>query len=198
MKPIAVSASCQEGNTARREKPHPSAGETSHFVPPASTLPSKAAVPEPPRPVGPFAKVAAQDWAPALLLFIADIICWIAVYGSLILFRRDLFFSSGFLFVVIKLITLAVIVHALFIVGGYSFRTEMRGLAYTAEHILAMFAALAISSLFLYAAATFDKNEMKPGRGSILSGFILFTPMSLLYRRALRRRGADASANRAF
>ena len=152
---------------------------------------------EPSRAPGVFAKVAGQDWSPALLLFFCDVICWVAIYGSLVLFRHDMFFSSGFEFGVIDFIQLAVIVQALFIIGGYSFRTEMRGLTYTAEHILAMFGALAVSSLFLYAAASFDKT-MKPSRGSVLVSFAIFTPVSLLYRRTLRKRVATASASRAF
>jgi exopolysaccharide biosynthesis polyprenyl glycosylphosphotransferase len=58
-------------------------------------------------------------------------------------------------------------------------------------------AALGISSLVLYGAATFD-HTMKPSRSAILGSFILFTPVSLLYRRALRAKVATASANRAF
>src|SRR5216683_1722585 len=159
-------------------EPHSAAEEAGHFRPPVSALPSKTARPGSPRRLGPFAKVAAQDWAPALLLFLCDIIFWIAIYGSLVFFRRDLFFSSGFEFAIIDTIQLAVIVQALFIIGGYSFRTEIRGLAYT--------------------AATFDQNAMKPSRGSVLLGFIIFTPVSLVYRRALRKRVVAASANRAF
>jgi exopolysaccharide biosynthesis polyprenyl glycosylphosphotransferase len=187
MKPIAVS-----------EKPHSAAEQAGHFRPQVSAFPSKTARPGSLRRLGPFGKVAAQDWAPALLLFLCDVGFWIAIYGSLVFFRRDLFFSSGFEFAVIDTIQLAVIVQALFIIGGYSFRTEMRGLAYTAEHILAMLAALAVSSLVLYAAATFDTSAMKPSRGSVLLGFIVFTPVSLVYRRALRKRVVAASASRAF
>jgi len=39
---------------------------------------------------------------------------------------------------------------------------------------------------------------MKPGRGSVLASFILFTPMSLLYRRTLKAKMASTSASRAF
>jgi exopolysaccharide biosynthesis polyprenyl glycosylphosphotransferase len=70
-------------------------------------------------------------------------------------------------------------------------------LTYTAEHIIAMLTALAISALILYAAATFD-HSMKPSRSAVLASFVLFTPVSLLYRRALGGRVARASANRAY
>jgi exopolysaccharide biosynthesis polyprenyl glycosylphosphotransferase len=60
-----------------------------------------------------------------------------------------------------------------------------------------MIAALGISALVLYGAATFDQS-MKPSRSAVLGSFILFTPVSLLYRRALGTKVASASANRAF
>src|SRR5262249_43512797 len=84
-----------------------------------------------------------------------------------------------------------------FIIGGYSSRTDMRSLSYTAEHILAMIAALAVSALVIYAAAAFD-HVMRPSRSAILVSFVAFTPISLFYRRLLAGHVAQASANRAF
>ncbi len=142
-------------------------------------------------------RLVEQEWAPGLFFLICDIVCWFFVYGTLGFIRRDALFSSGFEFAVIDLIQLGVIVQALFIIGGYSARVEMRALTYTAEHILAMMAALCVSALILYAAATFDA-QMKPSRSVVLASFIIFTPVSLLYRRALGARVAEASASRAF
>ena len=147
--------------------------------------------------VHPLRKIAQEEWAPAFLVLLCDIVCWIGIYALLGFVRHDQFFSSQFEFAVIDIIQLVVIVQALFIIGGYNQRTEMRGLGYTAEHILAMIAAFAVSSLVLYAAATFDQ-VMKPSRSAVLISFILFTPISLMYRRTLRKRVATASANRAF
>ena len=152
---------------------------------------------ETPRRVGAFKGFAEQEWAPALLFFICDVACWVTIYGVLSYLRHDALFSSGFEFAVIDIIQLAVIVQALFIIGGYSSRVEMRGLTYTAEHIIAMLTALAVSALILYAAATFD-NAMKPSRSVVLASFVAFTPLSMLYRRALGRKVAAVSANRAF
>ncbi len=149
------------------------------------------------RQSNPGRRLIEQEWAPGLLFFLCDVVIWFVIYGSLGYIRHDALFSSGFEFVVIDLIQLAVIVQALFIIGGYSARVEMRGLTYTAEHVIAMITALFISALILYAAATFD-HSMKPSRSVILASFILFTPISLLYRRGLGRRVAEASANRAY
>ena len=142
-------------------------------------------------------RFAEQEWAPAFLFFFCDVICWLGMYGALGYLRNDALFSSGFEFAVIDVIQLAVIVQALFVIGGYSSRVEMRSLTYTAEHIIAMLSALGVSALILYAAATFD-HTMKPSRSVVLASFVAFTPVSLLYRRGLSRRVAAASANRAF
>ena len=144
-----------------------------------------------------FSKIAEQEWAPAILFLILDVLCWVSLYTLLISVRHDIYFSGRFEYVVVYLVQLAVLVQSLFIIGGYSARTETRGLAYTAEHVLAMLSALAVTSLILYGAATFD-HTMKPGRASVLLSFIFFTAISLAYRRALRERVAAALASRAF
>jgi exopolysaccharide biosynthesis polyprenyl glycosylphosphotransferase len=147
--------------------------------------------------VGATKRFIQQEWAPGVLFFLCDIICWFTIYGVLGFLRHDALFSSGFGFAVIDAIQMAVIVQALFIIGGYSSRVEMRGLTYTAEHIIAMLSALGVSALILYSAATFD-HTMKPSRSVVLASFIAFTPLSMLYRRAMGKRVAEASANRAF
>jgi exopolysaccharide biosynthesis polyprenyl glycosylphosphotransferase len=144
-----------------------------------------------------FSKIAEQEWAPAILFLILDVVCWVSLYTLLISVRHDIYFSGRFEYVVVYVVQLAVLVQSLFIIGGYSARTETRGLAYTAEHVLAMLSALAVTSLILYGAATFD-HTMKPGRASVLLSFIFFTAISLAYRRALRERVAAAAASRAF
>ena len=107
--------------------------------------------------------------------------------------KRHAAFSGSFEFAVIEIIQIAVIVQALFIIGGYSPRTETRGLAYTAEHILALLCALGISAFVIYVAATYD-HSMKPSRFAILSSFLVFIPASLFYRRALRTHVTAAAA----
>jgi lipopolysaccharide/colanic/teichoic acid biosynthesis glycosyltransferase len=147
--------------------------------------------------MGRVARVVDAEWAPGLLIFFCDILCWLGLYGSLASLRHDASFSSGLELAVIDGLQLLVVISCLFIIGGYSSRTEMRGLAYTAEHIIAMIAALAVSGLAIYAAAAFD-HVMRPSRAAVLVSFVAFTPLSLLYRRMLSGRVAKASANRAF
>jgi exopolysaccharide biosynthesis polyprenyl glycosylphosphotransferase len=149
------------------------------------------------RHAGGIRKIVQEEWAPALLILICDIVCWVTIYAVLSFVRHDQFFSSRFEYGIIDIILLGIIIQALFVIGGYSQRTETRGLSYTAEHILAMIAALAVSTILLYVAATYDRS-MKPSRAAVLISFLVFTPVSLLYRRALRTRVESAAASRAF
>jgi exopolysaccharide biosynthesis polyprenyl glycosylphosphotransferase len=144
-----------------------------------------------------MSRVTRQEWAPSILIFLLDIFIWMAIYGMATYLRNDAAFSGPFEFAVIGIIQIAVIAQALFIIGGYSPRTETRGLAYTAEHILALLCALGISAFVIYVAATYD-HSMKPSRFAILSSFLVFIPASLFYRRALRTHVTAAAASRAF
>jgi exopolysaccharide biosynthesis polyprenyl glycosylphosphotransferase len=144
-----------------------------------------------------FSKIRAQDWATALLYVVCDISCWVVLYGIVGYVRRDAFFVSALEFVLVDLVTLGVLLQALYIIGGYNRDTEMRGLTYSTEHILAVSGAALVSSFLIYSAATFDA-AMKPSRGVMLVSFLLFLPISLLYRRFFRSRIAVSTAQRAF
>ena len=144
-----------------------------------------------------FVRGLDYEWFTALLYLICDVTCWVLLYGLVGLIRRDEFFVTPFEFVLVDCIAVAVIVQALFIIGGYSRNTETRGLTYTAEHILAIASAAVISSLLIYSAAAYDVS-MKPSRGVLLISFVLFLPLSLTYRRFLRRGIAASTAQRIF
>ncbi|PYJ17308.1 MAG: polyprenyl glycosylphosphotransferase [Verrucomicrobia bacterium] len=146
---------------------------------------------------GTLRSVGDHDWIAALLYVVCDTVCWVVLYGIVGYIRRDQFFVSPFEFVLVDCVVLAVILQALYIIGGYNRNTEMRGLIYTAEHILAVVAAAGISSLLIYSAATFDAG-MKPSRGVLLISFIFFLPISLTYRRFFRQLFAASAAQRAF
>src|SRR6266567_8394431 len=138
-----------------------------------------------------------HDWITAVVCVVCDIVCWVLLYGIVGYVRRDQFFVSPFEFVLVDCVVLAVILQALYIIGGYNRNTEMRGLIYTTEHILAVAGAAAISSLLIYSAATFDAG-MKPSRGVLLISFIFFLPISLTYRRFFRQLTSTSAAQQAF
>jgi len=144
-----------------------------------------------------WARLRGQDWIVALFYMLSDIVCWVVLYGIVGYLRRDAFFTSPFEFVLVDGVALIVIVQALYIIGGYDRNTETRSLTYTAEHILAVVSAAAISSLIIYSAATFDAS-MKPSRAVLVVSFAAFLPISLLYRRFFREGIAASTAQRAF
>ena len=104
------------------------------------------------------------EWLTPLTLAVCDVIAWILIYGSIGFFRRDAFFTTPLEFLLVDCLVLAVIIQAIYIVGGYSRNTETRSLTYTTEHILAVIVAAIISAAVIYSAATFD-NNMRPSRG---------------------------------
>src|SRR6185437_10127081 len=102
-----------------------------------------------------------------------------------------------FEFFLVDVVQLVVICQSLFMIGGYDRNNDTRTLTYMAEHILAIAGAAAISSLLVYAAATFD-SSMKPSRSAVLVSFLVFLPWSLIYRRTLYRFIAEWTAGRAL
>ena len=145
----------------------------------------------------PFPGFLGADWIVGLLFVAIDIVSWMAIYGVTTYFRSDNFLVGPFEFLLIDVVQLVVICQALFMIGGYDRNNDTRTLTYMAEHILAIAGAAAISSLIVYAAATFD-SSMKPSRSAVLVSFLVFLPWSLLYRRLLYRFIAESTAGRAF
>jgi exopolysaccharide biosynthesis polyprenyl glycosylphosphotransferase len=154
-----------------------------------------ARVPDQSKPL--LAKILEHDWIVALFYVGYDVVCWVLLYGIVGYIRRDEFFTTPFEFVLVDCIVLAVILQSLYIIGGYNRNIETRSLTYTAEHVLAIAAAAAISSLIIYSAAAYDAS-MKPSRGVLLISFVAFLPLSLVYRRFMRRHIATSTAQRTF
>ncbi|MEY2557494.1 MAG: hypothetical protein QOE34_919 [Verrucomicrobiota bacterium] len=140
---------------------------------------------------------AANDWIVGLAYLAIDILSWIVIYGVISYLRSDNFLVGPFEFLLVDVVQLVVICQALFMIGGYDRNNDTRTLTYTAEHILAIAGAAAISSLLVYAAATFD-SSMKPSRSAVLLSFLAFLPWTLLYRRVIRGLVAESTAGRAF
>src|SRR6476620_10449294 len=64
-------------------------------------------------------RVTRQEWAPSILIFFLDIVTWMAIYGMASYLRdHDAAFVGSFQFAVVEIIQIAVIVQALFIIGG--------------------------------------------------------------------------------
>lgn len=142
-------------------------------------------------------RISTQEWLVGALYLAIDIVSWILIYGAISFLRRDLFFVGPFEFLLVDVIQVAVICQALFMIGGYDRNNDVRALTYTAEHILAVIGAAAVSSLIVYSAAAYDAS-IKPSRGVVLFAFLVFLPWSIFYRRLIYRFVAESTAGRAF
>jgi exopolysaccharide biosynthesis polyprenyl glycosylphosphotransferase len=159
---------------------------------------------ESPKPVaksdfraGVWSQFLQHDWSSAALYLFLDAASWIAIYRVVGWFRYDAFYATPLQFFIISVIQLAVIVAALYFVGGYDRTVEKLTLGYAAEHVLAVTAAAPVSAMLIYSAATFDQT-MKPSRGVLLLSFAIFLPLSLGYRRWIRQYMVASSVGRPF
>ena len=139
----------------------------------------------------------AYDWTIGVLTFLIDLVSWIVIYGIISYLRRDQFFVGPLEFLLVDVIQVGVICQALFMIGGYDRNNDKRALTYTAEHILAIAGAAAVSSLIVYSAAAYDAS-IKPSRGVVLLAFLVFLPWSIVYRRLIHGYVAESTAGRAF
>src|ERR1051326_5099436 len=156
-------------------------------------------LPEPPLPAnrGVVSRVALEEWLIGGGCLIVDVVSWLFIYGVISFLRRDQFLVGPFEFLLVDVIQLTFICQALFMIGGYDRNTDTRTLTYMAEHILAIAGAAALSSLLVYAAATFD-SSMKPSRSAVLVSFAVFLPWSILYRRVIWKYFFSSVATRTF
>jgi len=144
-----------------------------------------------------FRRRALQEWTVTVLYALLDLTAWIVLYGIITYVRGDTFYETRMGFLLIDLIQLAVIMQALYIIGGYDRNVNMRTLSYSVEHILAVAAAAIFSAMLIYSAATFDET-MRPSRAVLLLSFVSFLLVSLFYRRWIGKYVAATIANRAF
>ena len=151
----------------------------------------------PPSRTGLWSHFLSHEWSSAVLYLFLDVVSWLAIYRLAGWLRYDAFYATPFQFFIINLIQLAVIVIALYFVGGYDRTVEKLTLGYAAEHIFAVIAAAVVSAMLIYSAATFDQT-MKPSRSVLLLSFAIFLPVSLAYRRWIRQYVIASSAGRSF
>jgi exopolysaccharide biosynthesis polyprenyl glycosylphosphotransferase len=159
--------------------------------------PSEAAAPTAAARRGFVSQIAREEWLIGLACVAIDIVSWIVMYGVSTYLRSDQFLVGPFEFLLVDVIQVVVICQALFMIGGYDRKNDTRTLTYMAEHILAIMGAAAVSSLLIYAAATFD-SSMKPSRSAVLVSFAVFLPWSILYRRVIWKYLSSSAAARAF
>lgn len=142
-------------------------------------------------------KLFRHEWILKAGLLSVDVGIWVGIYALATFIRGDAFYVAPLQFVLVALLQLVSIVGSLAVIGGYNRHTEMRGLAFATEHVLALVGAAAVSSFLVYTAATFDQT-MKPSRAVFLISFADFLVISLIYRRLVWSFVSASTANRAF
>jgi exopolysaccharide biosynthesis polyprenyl glycosylphosphotransferase len=81
---------------------------------------------------------------------------------------------------------------SLYLIDGYKVKTDMVSLDYTSEHIIALFAALVGTLLFTFVFLT-GGYPLQQSRGVIILSFVIYTPLSLAYRRGVHTRDRTSS-----
>jgi exopolysaccharide biosynthesis polyprenyl glycosylphosphotransferase len=82
------------------------------------------------------------------------------------------------------LLPLALVVVGFYLIEGYKARTDMMGLDYTSEHLIALAASL-LGTLLLAVLFVRAGEPLSASRGAFALGFIALMPVTLSYRRAL-------------
>lgn len=147
--------------------------------------------------LGRWRRLFGHEWIVTVALLSMDVALWVSTYLAATLLRDDSFYVTPLQFGLVTFLQLICIVGAMAVIGGYNRHTEIRGLPYATEHVLALIGAAACSALLVYAAASFD-DTMRPSRGAFLVSFAAFLVVSLAYRRLVWRFIAASTANRAF
>ena len=94
---------------------------------------------------------------------------------------------EGLRFIVTPLLVpLLIHVAAIYLIDGYSHRTDMMSLDYTSQHSIALLTAMA-STLLLTFALIPGGYELQSSRVVIALSYLLLIPVTLVYRRALHR-----------
>lgn len=80
-------------------------------------------------------------------------------------------------------VAIVVIWAVLFVIDGYSVKVDMKSLSYTSEHILAVFFAILMNVIVIY-AFTFSPAQLF-SRSVLTITYVSFIPLSLVYRRLI-------------
>jgi exopolysaccharide biosynthesis polyprenyl glycosylphosphotransferase len=120
----------------------------------------------------------------AFVLVVLDLASFVLVF-NLISYLRGLSFADGM--IVEPLVApLAALVFAIYLVEGYRPRTDMLGLDYTSQHLIAVIGAMLATLLWTYALVSTDVvYGLHSSRAVIALSFLTVMPMTLGYRRVI-------------
>lgn len=131
----------------------------------------------------------------ALLLFVCDIAATASVF-NLIGWMRHVFYYDSLILTPILAPAIALAI-ALYLIDGYKLQTDMLSLDYTSQHVIALLAALAATSLVTFVVIP-TGFSLQQSRAVIAFTYLALIPTTLTYRRALYLRYRAARQHRSF
>lgn len=140
-------------------------------------------------------KFIQSKWRVGLSLFFLDAITLIALFNFFTVIRRggDLQYEDP---VLLLILPLAFTFIALYIVNGYSLKTNFISLNYAVEHILSCVAAAGLTVISIYSFTLVPANQFS--RAVLPLSFLTFPFLSLFYRRLFFQKAANLFGHRYF
>jgi exopolysaccharide biosynthesis polyprenyl glycosylphosphotransferase len=126
-----------------------------------------------------------QEWLIGAATLLLDFAVWLACYGAFAVLRVDKYvvLSERHWYLLMEAPFLAICI-VFFTIGAYDKRTNVLSLSYMSEHFIAGGIAALLGFVFVYSIGAYSES-IKPSRSVLMLSFAVFTPLSLLYRRAI-------------
>ena len=125
-----------------------------------------------------------------LVFLLLDLVVLLVVFNAIAWLRGII--STGDWIIGPLAVPALLVVAAFYLIDAYKTQTDMMSLDYTSEHIIALFFAFVGTLLFSF--VLISGYPLQQSRGVIALSFIVYTPISLAYRRAAY--GASRAARR--
>jgi exopolysaccharide biosynthesis polyprenyl glycosylphosphotransferase len=132
-----------------------------------------------------------------LLLLALDCLVVLMVF-NLIGRLRGIIPMGGEFMVALLLVPLVLLIFAIYLIDGYRPRTDMMGLDYTSQHVIAMGAAMLATLLLIFAFKLPAGYSLQSSRAVIALSFVLITPVTLSYRRWVHQQFDQQLGERSF
>lgn len=129
----------------------------------------------------------------ALIFLFLDVLMLVLTFNTVAWARGIIVGGEWILWPLI--VPLLLVLLAFYLIDAYKARTDMMSLDYTSEHMIAMIASLIGTLLFTFVFLP-QGYQLQQSRGVIALSFIVYTPLSLVYRRSIYAIGLKARRQR--
>lgn len=128
-----------------------------------------------------------------LTIFLLDILSVATAFNAVSVARRIYEFNG--LVVGPLMVPIGLLMIALYLIDGYKLRTDMLGLDYASQHVIAVMSAMLATLLVTFAVIP-SGYPLQQSRAVIALSFIALAPVTLGYRRILYSRHLDKRQRR--